>query len=246
MNGKDLESLYGKRDAIRKILHTYEKDWDVVDDLVQDVFAAALDSEYDEKSTPLTWICGIAKNVGGHHVESQNRDKRKYEILESELGVPLDDADCDVPYYDQVGGSTTGTQLTANLDPLLELEAEDVLDAALSSMPPKMADCVRMRRKGYNNHEVADSLGCTIEHVYNLMSKARSYFDENQDFTRTNRVRASEDEHKFSLLDWANEANALPKRASMEDVIAQQRRRYQVADFAIAARNARIMGVSNA
>jgi RNA polymerase sigma factor (sigma-70 family) len=249
MNKEAVEALCRKDShAIRDMLRNYEADWLIVDDLEQDVLVRALESEYDNKSKPLTWIVAIARNVGRQHVRSGMRDKRHNEVLESGLSGIVDDVGNSVEYYDRTDLSRFTEESTGNLDPVLDIEAEDAWNEALSRLPPRTADCLRLRREGYSNPDIAAHLHVSLSVVENHISSGRNYLAscyENSEFTATNKAYERVEEREAdSILDWAVRATRLPRRASMDDVVITQLKRFRLADKAIALRQRRMRCVT--
>ena len=72
----DIEKLYrNNRSAVRAVILPYARQYDTVDELMQDTFVAALEAKdtYRGDASPVTWLCGIAKNVARKHVRTVMR-----------------------------------------------------------------------------------------------------------------------------------------------------------------------------
>lgn len=195
MDRKERERLWAEcykndRNAVRDILLKRESDYDVVDDLTQETYTNAWEKldEWNEKSEFLTWVCGIAKHVMGHHLEKVTAMKRANEVLEVYLPHEMDEESTPVPYYDRADLSADVEAQQAALDPALIIEAEDSYAHALDSMSYSSSIAVRMRHDGYDNHQIARNLGVSDKTVRNLLSESRKYFRDNSEFIRTNRV----------------------------------------------------------
>src|SRR5210317_2252199 len=91
------------RGAVRDTLLDYENDYDLIDDLTHDTFMEAWDhlGGWDGKSEFVTWLCGIAKNVGRRHVEKVTAQKRQGEVLECYIEHEADAEGYATPYYDR-------------------------------------------------------------------------------------------------------------------------------------------------
>jgi RNA polymerase sigma factor (sigma-70 family) len=183
---------YGK--AIKKVLYEYESDHDTIEDLFHDTFARALDAfkGFNGDSTIGTWLVHVAESVGKDHVKAMQADKRKNEVLECYLDPSTDeDGEFEVPYYDSTHTSTYVRESTENLDPLAEVEAEDVYEAAMGTLSPQQKAIVRLRREGYSNPEIAERLSSTEANVrYQVSSAARKMqeFTNNQQFISSNGI----------------------------------------------------------
>ena len=164
----DIEKLYrSHKNAIRAVILPYEKVYDIVEELMQDTFVAALEAKdsYREEAAPLTWICGIAKNVARNHVRGVMRSVDL--VSEAEF----------------VGGDIESYADTLNAsnpkdDPAVELEAQDMFIKACEMMPVRMALCVRLRADGLSNEEVAEGLEITTGRVSAYISESRGYFND--------------------------------------------------------------------
>lgn len=185
MNRRAREILYERtyredRNAVRDILLKYESDYDVVDDLTQEVFLRVWQSleKWDKKSKFLTWVCAIARQVGIDHVRAQHADKRSHEVLEVYVEPEHSDG-APVPYYDRTDLSLYVQAEADHLDPYYEYEAHQGPDLAMEAMPPKMAMAVGMRRDGIPNPEIARELGVSEKTVRNLLTESRKYFRDN-------------------------------------------------------------------
>jgi len=227
-----LWGAYGKYYiALRDRLLEYEDDYDVVDDLVMDVAARAAETAHQfearNDANIKTWLYTVADTVGKNHVRSTQRDKRKYEMLEVYMPGE-DDEGFNVPYYDQTQVSTYAEENTANLDPLLEVEAEDTYADALSRMPKKMAAVVQLRREGTSNSLIAEELSVKEKTVRNLVHESSNYFRDNHEVTVSNR------------LSERDEGNALRRPRSCADVERAQRERFFRRDSALRKRNVRM------
>lgn len=172
--------------AIRKVLNQYEDDWDIVDDLEQDVYLTATRAEFDGGSKEVTWLCGIAKNVGRMHVRYAHARKRAREVLESSMEA----SDAGTTYYDR-GDLSDELQVQQELqDPYYVLEEKQAEEYAYRRIPSAARYPMRLRAEGYSNREIAESLGLSISYVENLISRAKKlHFDgENSQFNATNKV----------------------------------------------------------
>ena len=223
MDKEIVDSLWADRMAVRDVLREYEVDYDEVDDLVQEVYARALESSYSGESEPLTWLCGIAKHVGVDHVRKMRADKRAREVLDVHLP---DEELSGAAYYDRTDLSTHAAEASAAQEPSLLVEADRLLD----TLPPIMADVLRLRYEGYSAREIADTLDISVGYVANLTSAARNLLQECEDsqFNTTNRVRERD-----------GEPLARAARLSQSDVERTQRKRFGRMDSAFAKRSIR-------
>lgn len=216
--------------AVRETLSKYEKDWDIVDDLMYDTFIRAAENvdsyEGRNEAKMSTWLLALATNVGKNHVESTQADKRKNEVLAVHMSSDDDDG-YDVPYYEQAGGSTYVAEASAALDPALVVEAEDAYSDALSRMPDKVAAVTRLRREGASNSLIAQDLSITEKTVRNLVHESSKYFRDNCEVILSNR------------LSERDEGNALRRPRSCADVERAQRNRFLRRDSALRKRAVR-------
>lgn len=175
MTPQEVERLYRKdRMAVRSILAEYESNWDVVDDLMQDVFMRALESEYDGRSQPLTWLCTIARNVGVDHVRAMHADKRRNEVLGGDLeGEEREE------YYDRVDASGWLEESTLGLNPELQVEAADTFSYAMEAMGDQRSRVLYLRHLGHTNTEIAAEMGVSEKTVRNLLSEAKNFLRDN-------------------------------------------------------------------
>jgi len=217
--------------AVRDTLSRYEKDWDIVDDLMYDTFIRAAENvdQYEGRNEAKmsTWLLTLATNVGKNHVESTQADKRKNEVLAVHMSSDDDDG-YDVPYYEQAGGSTYVAEASAVLDPALVVEAEDTYADALSRMPPRMAAVVQLRREGASNSLIAQDLGIADQTVRAYLTRSSDYLINNRDFILSNR------------LSERDEGNALRRPRSCADVERAQRERFFRRDSALRKRAVRM------
>ncbi len=152
---------------------------DVCDDLNQEVFLkvyTGLD-RYAWKAKFASWVFTIAVNT--------YRNWRSSELRHGIL-VPLA-PNPDPPSHD-VRAAERGQEGTS-LKELISQEQEALLRAAVSELPPKMRECVRLLLEGYSYQAIADELGLAIGTVKAHLHEARKrlqktlgkYFD-NIDF----------------------------------------------------------------
>lgn len=242
-----LELLYVyNKGLVFDALEKFEEDYEARRDLVQDVYVRCVEKidSFEGKSELSTWVHRVAVNLGIDHVKEQVRDKRSNEVLASALEAGVDEYE-GVDYYDRWDVSEHSKESAMLTCPSLEVEAEEAYDNATRQMPDRMASCVDLRRSGHSNPEIAEILNVSLTNVETIITRSKKYFIpecENTEFMSSNSVRASEDERKYSLLDWANRAVPLPKRASMLDITTQQRDRYRTAEKALRLRKERIEG----
>ena len=143
----DIEKLYrNNRSAVRAVILPYARQYDTVDELMQDTFVAALEAKdtYRGDASPVTWLCGIAKNVARNHVRSVMRSID----LVSEAEFVGGDIES---YADTLNASDF------NDDPAELVEAEDFLAKSYLKMPERMGECVKLRTDGYTNADIADA-----------------------------------------------------------------------------------------
>jgi len=188
-----IDSLYKEdRGAVRKELLNYTNDYDVVDDLEAETFLVAvrdISNWNPKRATLLTWVVNIAKQVGVDHLRREDADKRAYEVLSGCIDDVQDEGYA-VEYYDRTDLSLELADQSWNLDPAREAEAEDAWGAALSEMPHTMAAILQMRRDGYSNPEIAETLDKSEGYVRKLVSESRKFFDEgnNSQFNTDNKL----------------------------------------------------------
>jgi RNA polymerase sigma factor (sigma-70 family) len=209
--------------AIRKILNEYEDSWDVIDDLEQDVYVEALQSEFDEASKLVTWLCAIAKNVGRMHVRELAAQKRANEVLESHIEGGLDEEGYATPYYDRTDLSTEYAEACEHLDPYYQYEAEQSAEYAYAQLPGAARHPMRLRAEGYTNPEIAGMLGLSEGYVRKLISRARSLLTDgnNREVNATNNILGERDERPVERF------------ASQADVERAARERFRRRESAI-------------
>lgn len=215
--------------AIRKILKEYEESWDVIDDLEQEVYLRALQSDPPAGDIKdVTWMCAIAKNVGRMHVRAAHADKRANEVGEVYIEGDFDEGGYMTPYYDRGDLSADLSDRQELLDPYYEYEAEQALDARLSAMPDRMADVVMRRLAGLSNPEIAEQLGVAEKTVRNLVHESSKYFRDNSEVTATNSVYSERNERPVERF------------ASQADVERAVRERFARRDSAFRKRQVRL------
>ncbi len=163
-----IEDLYREhRGAVRRILLTYEQDYNLIDELMHDVFVAAIVSNesWQNRATPSTWLCGIAKNIGRNHVRCAVR--RVVTVPECEF------VSSDVESYTDTLNASDPTD-----DPAYRIESEDVLYSACVHMPEQMGRAVILRYTGYSNPEVAEMLDTTEATIRSQISQSRTFFQQ--------------------------------------------------------------------
>lgn len=176
--------------AIRKTLKEFEDSWDIIDDLEQDVYLAALESDFDEKSKLVTWLCAIAKNVGRMHVRAASAEKRAREVGEVYIEGDYDEAGYATPYYDRGDLSLELAERQELLDPYYQYEAEQAAEYAFDKLPGAARYPMRLRAEGYSNAEIAEMLDLSVSYVENLISRARKLLrdGENLEVNATNNI----------------------------------------------------------
>ena len=162
--------------AVRKALLEFERDYDTVDDLVQTVFLHAIEVQhtYAGQSSPLTWLVGIAKNVGREHVRAMTRDKRAQEVLASEI-VPTLQGETDAeayPYYEDMSTEYVREASWAN-DPASIVEAEDAIEKVYASAGSREQKALLLHHAGHTRAEIAEALGVSPKTASNLLAEAR-------------------------------------------------------------------------
>jgi RNA polymerase sigma-70 factor, ECF subfamily len=123
----------------------------LAEDLTQETFMAAV-AELKKGygiSTPLPWICGIARHKLVDHFRRQGRSVRMLAVEASEIAeFPWEPA-----------------------------EASEGVDRALASLPAAQRAALLLRHvDGYSVPEVASILGRSVEAVESLLSRGRSGF----------------------------------------------------------------------
>lgn len=162
----DIEKMYKKhKNAVRGVILPYELQYEVVDELMQETYCRALEAmdTFKGDSEPLTWLCGIAKNVARNHIRGVMRSVDL--VSEAEF----------------VGGDVESYADTLNAsdpkdDPAVSILAYDYYDNALALMPSNMAECVQLRHEGYTNPEIAEAVGLSASRVSAYISESRDYF----------------------------------------------------------------------
>ena len=163
--------------AIRKIISGYQKDDDLVEDLVQDTYLAAWEyrDTYDSsKSSLLTWVCNIAENTCIRSNRDENRMKRPDLVLGGVLG-DVDEDDCAVEYYDQPLSDDL-ENMQWELDPAAQYEAEDSMAHAVSNMSTRQQEVFELRFQGYSHEEIASELGISVIYSKKLLNAAKEVY----------------------------------------------------------------------
>lgn len=137
------------------MLLRYEYDFNTVDDLSQDVFTRAVESAeaFKGDSTELTWLCGIAKNVGRNHVRKLLHSPDLLYEHESVVTLAGDDDEGTAPYYD------ASSVCEASDDPAANLQAVDAMADRMATLPSLIADVVILKVENKTYEEISRILG---------------------------------------------------------------------------------------
>lgn len=217
---KDLwDTFAGYRMAIRDTLLKYEEDYDIVDDLEQDVAMRVLEKadQYEGRNAAeiSTWMVAVAHSIGKNHVEAQLAQKRAMELLAEGIEPAYDDDNCVVPYYERTDLSEELKVQSEALDPALLVEAEDTAEQCMAVLPPQVQSMLHMRTEGHSNTEVAQVQGVSEKTVRNKLSMARQKVRDKLEVILSN--KASERERE-PLLGGRRLSVELVERACKERV----------------------------
>jgi RNA polymerase sigma-70 factor (ECF subfamily) len=146
----------------RKLLHfmrRFERDPTLVEDLAQDVFVEVIKSvsRYEGRSSPETWIFGVAANVGRSHRASMTR--RRVQGRE----VHMEDEDIELQHVD-----------AGFLENLIATERLGQIQAAVDEMPSALRHTFEsLYVCDLSYQQTADLLGVPIGTIRSRASRLR-------------------------------------------------------------------------
>lgn len=157
--------------AVRSVILDYESNFYTVDELTQETYLRAVQAAptYRGESKPLTWLCGIAKNVARNYIRQLLRSPPV--LHENELSVQVEGEE-EVPaaYYDAVEAHDPAD------DPAESVAAENAAEVATSNLPALLADAVELRMSGHSNPEISRIMGISTGYVAVLLSRAKKIY----------------------------------------------------------------------
>lgn len=172
MYKSDVEYLFREhRNAVRAVLLQYESNFHTIDELTQETYLRALEAvdSFRGDSKPLTWICGIAKNVARGYIRKCIHSPPV--LHENELTpVQAEEDDEIAAYYD------AAEAFDPSDDPAPKLEAEDAVEDATRRLPSLIADTVLLKMDGKTTKEIASIIGISPTYVTTLLSRGKKIY----------------------------------------------------------------------
>jgi RNA polymerase sigma-70 factor (ECF subfamily) len=152
---------------VHAIVSRYIKDFDEVNDVVQEAFIKAYRAlaKFRGESAFYTWLYRIAVNTAKNYLVARNRRP------------PASDVDAaDADYYE-------GGQRLQDIDSpenlLYRDELEAVVDQSIRDLPEDLRTAVTLREfEGLSYEEIAEVMGCPVGTVRSRIFRAREAIDE--------------------------------------------------------------------
>ncbi len=152
---------------VHAIVSRYIKDFDEVNDVVQEAFIKAYRAlaKFRGESAFYTWLYRIAVNTAKNYLVARNRRP------------PASDVDAaDADYYE---GSDRLRDVDSPENLLYRDELEAVVDQAIRDLPEDLRTAVTLREfEGLSYEEIAEVMGCPVGTVRSRIFRAREAIDE--------------------------------------------------------------------
>ena len=152
---------------VHAIVSRYVKDFDEVNDVVQEAFIKAYRAlaKFRGESAFYTWLYRIAVNTAKNYLVARNRRP------------PASDVDADeAAFYE---GSEKLRDIDSPENLLYRDELEAMVDLAIKNLPEDLRTAVTLREfEGLSYEEIADVMGCPVGTVRSRIFRAREAIDE--------------------------------------------------------------------
>jgi RNA polymerase sigma-70 factor (ECF subfamily) len=152
---------------VHAIVSRYIKDFDEVNDVVQEAFIKAYRAlaKFRGDSQFYTWLYRIAVNTAKNYLVARNRRP------------PANDVDAaDADYYE---GSDRLKDIDSPENLLYRDELEAVVDHAIRDLPEDLRTAVTLREfEGLSYEEIAEVMDCPVGTVRSRIFRAREAIDE--------------------------------------------------------------------
>jgi RNA polymerase sigma-70 factor (ECF subfamily) len=152
---------------VHAIVSRYVKDFDEVNDVVQEAFIKAYRAlaKFRGESAFYTWLYRIAVNTAKNYLVARNRRP------------PASDVDAEeAAFYE---GSEKLRDIDSPENLLYRDELEAVVDSAIKNLPEDLRTAVTLREfEGLSYEEIAEVMGCPVGTVRSRIFRAREAIDE--------------------------------------------------------------------
>tara|TARA_E500000305_G_C4012673_1_gene233673 strand:- start:1320 stop:1904 length:585 start_codon:yes stop_codon:yes gene_type:complete len=152
---------------VHAIVSRYVKDFDEVNDVVQEAFIKAYRAlaKFRGESAFYTWLYRIAVNTAKNYLVARNRRP------------PASDVDAEeAAFYE---GSEKLRDIDSPENLLYRDELEAVVDLAIKNLPEDLRAAVTLREfEGLSYEEIAEIMGCPVGTVRSRIFRAREAIDE--------------------------------------------------------------------
>ncbi|PHS76339.1 MAG: RNA polymerase sigma factor RpoE [Porticoccus sp.] len=152
---------------VHAIVSRYVKDFDEVNDVVQEAFIKAYRAlaKFRGESAFYTWLYRIAVNTAKNYLVARNRRP------------PASDIDAEeAAFYE---GSEKLRDIDSPENLLYRDELEAVVDLAIKNLPEDLRTAVTLREfEGLSYEEIAEIMGCPVGTVRSRIFRAREAIDE--------------------------------------------------------------------
>ena len=152
---------------VHAIVSRYIKDFDEVNDVVQEAFIKAYRAlaKFRGESAFYTWLYRIAVNTAKNYLVAKNRRP------------PASDVDAEeADYYE---GSERLRDIGSPERLLYRDELEAAVDMAIKNLPEDLRTAVTLREfEGLSYEEIAEVMGCPVGTVRSRIFRAREAIDE--------------------------------------------------------------------
>ncbi|WP_297186888.1 RNA polymerase sigma factor RpoE [uncultured Porticoccus sp.] len=152
---------------VHAIVSRYVKDFDEVNDVVQEAFIKAYRAlaKFRGESAFYTWLYRIAVNTAKNYLVARNRRP------------PASDVDAEeAAFYE---GSEKLRDIDSPENLLYRDELEAVVDLAIKNLPEDLRTAVTLREfEGLSYEEIAEVMGCPVGTVRSRIFRAREAIDE--------------------------------------------------------------------
>lgn len=152
---------------VHAIVSRYIKDFDEVNDVVQEAFIKAYRAlaKFRGESAFYTWLYRIAVNTAKNYLVARNRRP------------PASDVDAEDAYYYEGGDRLRDVDTPESL--LYRDELEAIVDQAISDLPEDLRTAVTLREfEGLSYEEIAEVMDCPVGTVRSRIFRAREAIDE--------------------------------------------------------------------